>query len=336
MTYMLMNHRAVPDKALIQYKVTVETDPLTAVQPWWLDIRDCHADPIYNVAGRRKASKKRSESKGSKSKKAKPGPVTDVQRRDYTFPAAGRIVAGAGHVHGGANNLSLSKPDCGDATIATSTPTWGNADHPFYNVRPILHEPGPINMSAFKTPTGIPVAAGERIRLNSSYDNRAPHVRVMGIFPVYVAPDPSVTQACGGPPGDVQTLATDQPGRSGPIPFRIPLTGLNSQGQAVTIKKPPGKLKEVESGTKTLARDRFFNRPNLKVEQGDVLKWQFTGSLHNLTLANGPLGIGTDNYRNGEIVRQKLTRPGTYRFFCSLHPVQMTQRVVVSRKKKDD
>ena len=30
MTYMLMNHRAVPDNALIQYKVTVETDPLTA------------------------------------------------------------------------------------------------------------------------------------------------------------------------------------------------------------------------------------------------------------------------------------------------------------------
>ena len=31
---------------------------------------------------------------------------------------------------------------------------------------------------------------------------------------------------------------------------------------------------------------------------------------------------------------QKFTRTGTYRFFCGLHPVQMSQRVVVEKRKK--
>ena len=39
MTYMVMNHRNVPDNAVIQYTVTYEDDPvgqgLTAVTPWW-------------------------------------------------------------------------------------------------------------------------------------------------------------------------------------------------------------------------------------------------------------------------------------------------------------
>jgi len=334
MTYMLMNHRAVPDNALIQYKVTVESDPLTPVQPWWMDIKDCNADPIYNVRGRNAKGKSSKKGKDSKSKR-KLGNPTNVITRDYTFPAGSRIVAGAGHVHGGANNLTLTKPNCGNAQIASSTPTWGLPDHPFYNVRPVLHEPGPINMSAFQTPTGIPVAPGETVRLNSSYDNTAPHVRVMGIFPVYVASDPAVTQPCGGPPTDLQTFSTNQPGRPGPIPFKIPLTGLDAAGQAVTIKKPPGKLEDLDSGDRTIVDDRFFNKPNIRVERGDVLKWRFSGvELHNLTLANGPLGIGTDNLDINRVYKERFNRPGTYRFFCSLHPVQMSQRVIVSKKKK--
>jgi plastocyanin len=317
MTYMLMNHQATPDNALIQYKVTVESDPLTPVKPYWLDVNDCRADPIYNVPGTKK--------KGS----------THIRSRDYTIPEAGRIIGGAGHVHGGARALDISKPDCGNARIAESVPTWGRSDHPFYNVRPILHEPGPINMSAFGTTTGIPVSAGERIRLNSKYDNSLPHTRVMGIFVIFIAPGDPATPACGMPPGDVQTLKTNEPGRPGPIRYKIPLTGLNAQGQAVTIKKPGGRLKRVPPGTTTQVRDRYFGRRNIKVKRGARLNWQFSGAeLHNLTLANGPVAIGTDNLDQNRVYSRKFGRPGTYNFFCALHPVQMTQRLVVDPKKK--
>lgn len=354
MTYMVMNHRAVTDNALIQYTVTYETDPvgtgMKAVKPYWLDVEDCKADPIYNVPGVAKAAKKAGKKdkgkkgaesakgkkrKGKKKKKKKrAAPPTDVQTRDYTIPTAGRIVAGAGHVHGGAYELNITQPECGNRQIAESTPTWGLPDHPFYTVRPVLHEPGPINMSAFQTPTGLPVGAGSQIRLNSVYDNATPHTRVMGIFIIYVAPDPTA-QSCDPLPGDITTLATNQPGRvGGPIPYTIPLTGLDQAGNAITINAPPGALQKAQSGALIQVKDRLFDRPNLEIKQGSSLTYAFNGNeLHNLTLANGPLGIGTDNLDGNRTFTQKFDRPGTYRFFCGLHPVQMTQRVIVDPKK---
>jgi plastocyanin len=55
--------------------------------------------------------------------------------------------------------------------------------------------------------------------------------------------------------------------------------------------------------------------------------------LHNLTLANGPLGIGSPNLNGVRTYTQRFTRPGTYRLFCALHPVQMSQRVVVKKRR---
>jgi plastocyanin len=346
---MVMNHRSTVDRALIHYEVTVDSSPLTAVKPYWLDVRDCRSDPIYNVPsvaqkakkakknkkGRKAAEAAKKKHKKGKKKRKKPAARPTLnETRDYVFPESGRLIGGAGHVHGGAVGLTLTQPNCGNRQVAESIPTWGNADHPFYNVRPILHEPGPINMSAFGDTTGLPVHAGETIRLNSIYDNSLPHVRVMGIMVVYLAPDNSVTQDCGPTP-NWTVLKTNQPGRSGPIPFEIPLTGLDANGQAITIKAPPGPIQKAGRNTVVPVGDRFFGAPNLRVKQGSWLTWQFNGKeLHNVTLANGPLGIGTDNLDGGRTFTQKLNRPGTYRLFCALHPVQMQERVIVTPKKK--
>jgi plastocyanin len=330
MTYMVMNHRNVPDSARIKYTVTYETAPYdggtppTGVTPWWLDVKDCRADPIYNVPGAKNRKKARK-------KKAK-----HVFSRDYTIPQGGRVVGGAGHVHGGAYRLTLTQPECDNRQIAASNPTWGQPDHPFYTVRPVLHEPGPINMSAFQSGTGLPVGAGGKIRLNSIYDNALPHTRVMGIYVLFVAPATPGTDSCDPLPGDVQNFSTDQPGRRGkPIPYTIPLTGLDANGNAVTIRKPPGKLKRAKSGASVDVEDRFFDKANVLLKQGGKLNYRFTGNeLHNVTLANGPLGFGSDNLDGGRTFTQKFKRSGTYRLFCGLHPVQMSQRVVVKGKKK--
>jgi plastocyanin len=316
--YMLMNHRSAPDNAFIQYTVTTDTDPaIERVEPYWLDVENCRADPIYNVPG--------NQGPGS----------THVESMEFQMPEAGRIIAGGGHVHGGAYGLNLRQPDCGDRLIADSTPTWGNPEHPFYNVRPVLHEPGPINMTAFGTEAGIPVSQGERLRLDSVYDNSLPHVRVMGIFVMYVDPDPGVTEACGELPSDVTVLDGSQDGRPGPIPYEIPLTGLNKKGEAVTIAKPPGETKRLRSGATIQVGDRYFKKPNVRVRRGADLTWQFSGyALHNLTLANGPIGIGSPNLDQGRTFDVSFDEKGTYRFFCAIHPVQMSERVVVGGKKK--
>lgn len=352
---MVMNHRSAPDHAFIHYQVVVDpSNSLTPVTPYWLDVRNCRADPIYNVPGiapKAKKAKKSKKGKGrqastagkhkkskgkkhsKKRKKANGDPTTD-ETADYTWPESGYLVAGGGHVHGGAIGLKLTEPSCGNREVAESDPTWGLADHPFYNVRPILHEPGPINMSAYSDTTGLPVHQGETLRLNSIYDDSQPHVRVMGIMITYFAPNPGVTQNCGPIP-NWTILRTNQPGRPGPIPFTIPLTGLDSYGQATPIDAPPGQLQNAASGTVVPVGDRYFGDPNLRVREGSSLTWQFGGKeLHNVTLANGPLGIGSDNLDSNRTYTQKFTRPGTYRFFCALHPTQMQERVVVTAPKK--
>jgi plastocyanin len=337
--YMVMNHKADLDSAFIEYKVTVEDgeaepgeDPpqIQSAVPFWLDAENCSADPIYNIPG--------TGDDGS----------TDVQSRDFIVDqsklgaAGGRIVAGAGHVHGGAERLEITQPTCGDRELARSIPTWGRKDHEFYNVRPILHEPGPINMTAFETPTGFPIRAGQPLRLNSVYDNTRPHTRVMGIFIVYIAPDASVpADPCTAempeplPNGDLKISERPDGRTKGPVKFKVPLTGLDENGQAIKIAKPPGETKEMKSGSTIEVRDNLFTRPNVKIHDGDELNWAFdSAGLHNLTLANGPEAIGSPNLsKDGagdpRVFSKRFKRSGTYRMFCALHPVQMSERVVV-------
>jgi plastocyanin len=361
MTYMFMNHRALTDTAYIEYKLTVDPDPaIQSVRSYWLDVGNCKPDPIYNVPGAGAAATKRCKKVGKRAKPAArkraakcrkaakqrrrtaasaPVETTHTLTKDVAIKENGWIIAGAGHVHGGAQKLTITKPSCGNLQVAESLPTWGNADHPFYNVKPVLHEPGPIGMSAFKSPTGIPVTQGQAIRLNSIYDNLQPHTRVMGIYITYLAPDPPggpAPSACGGAPTDlVYGPGTDLSGRSTPPPFTVPLTGLDAGGNAVEIDGPPGEFKTLTSGDTITVGDRFFSQPNVIVKPGTTLNYVFNGNEdHNLTLANGPLGIGSPDMSGGATYSQSFERTGTYRFFCGLHPVQMSERVVVKSAKK--
>jgi hypothetical protein len=313
MVWMLMNHRIDLDSVLIRYRITWDSDPsLTPVVPVGFDASHLRQGLVYDVPGG-----------------GAPG-STDVRTMERPAPVSGRIVAGLGHVHGGAKDLVLSEPDCGDRVVYRSQPTWGLASHPFYHVRPVLHEPGPINMSRFTSAQGIPIVEGQRLKLTSNYDAERPHTRVMGLMVVYVAPDPSVTDPCGPLPGDVQTLRTKTPGRSSPVPFRVPLTGLNAKGRAVTIDHPPGASLFLTGDPTINVTDFAFSRPNLVVQRGATVTWRFDGTVaHDITLADGPYGFSSDNLQDGKTFSITLQRPGTYKLFCALHPVQMTEVVKV-------
>jgi plastocyanin len=316
MVWMFMNHRGVTDHAFIRYTVTWDdAKDLTPVHPYWLDVRNCHADPVYDVPGGGK--------KGS----------TYKQTYDYTMPESGRVVAGGGHVHGGAKNLTVTEPDCSNRTVLKSKPAWGMPDHPFYNVRPILHEPGPISMSGMLTQKGYPIAKGQRLRLYSNYDGERPHTRVMGISMVYVAPDESV-KGCQKPPDDIIKV---QPAklrgeqfRTKPPKFTVPLTGIDKNGNAVEIKRPPGKTVAANSGDTINVGSYFFGPPNVSVPQGSTLNWKFLkDTLHNVTLANGPRGFSSPNLNDGRGFKFKFKKAGTYRIFCALHPTRMSETVTV-------
>jgi hypothetical protein len=196
LTWMFMNHRPQVDKGWIRYHVSIDTAARAPVRPFWLDVRNCWADPQYTIPGG-----------------GRPGSIHRTSR-DFTFPRGGRIVAAGGHVHGGAKQLVATKPTCDDQVLFRSRPAWGLRTHRFYNVKPVLHEPGPIAMSGTLSQAGIPVAPGEPVRLTSEYDARRPHVRAMGISIAYVAEDGAPAQACAPLPADVREIQTTKPHRT--------------------------------------------------------------------------------------------------------------------------
>ena len=172
--WMLMNHHAVTDKVYIQYKITYETErQLTPAYMVWLDVENCLQDPVFDVPGG-----------------GAPG-STYSRSVTWTAPMAGRIVAGGGHVHGGGKSTVLSSPTAATASSSLRGRSTALPNDPVYLARPVMHEPGPINMSGFLSPQGLPLAKGQRLKLTANYDNRYPHTRVMGIFGAYFVPDPS-------------------------------------------------------------------------------------------------------------------------------------------------
>ena len=114
---------------------------------------------------------------------------------------------------------------------------------PYYRVRPRLHEPGPISMTQFTSGQGIPVRAGERLRLTATYDNRLPHTRVMGIMLVAFAPDPSADTSCSKPlPDDMRRFWLRHRGRTRTPLIRVPINGLpihyRPGARATAIRRP--------------------------------------------------------------------------------------------------
>ena len=160
LVYMLMNHKPATRTGLrpVHGPLRRRGETLTPVRPYWLDVKNCHADPIFDVPGT--------------------GPMFSTVSRsvDFTMPESGRIVAGGGHLHGGGLRLELTDQTCG-TKLFTSEPTWG-----LPVVKPVIHEPGPKHMTTVSTAAGIPVAAGDRLRLTAIYENSRPHTRVMGIM----------------------------------------------------------------------------------------------------------------------------------------------------------
>ena len=318
---MLMNHRKTLDRAYLEYTMTIETDEqLVPVRPHWVGVvRGCQRDPIFTVAGG-----------------AKPGSV-HLQTESWTVPSDGRIVAAGGHIHGGSYALALRQPKCRGRGLLASRPVYGGPDHVYYRVLPVLHEPGPVSTGWVTTRQGIGVRKGERLRLTAAYDASRMHVRAMGIMHLYIAPpvrNPS-PELCPPLPKDLTEVQQNPFARLSPPAVTVPLTGIGPDGHATQIEGPPGEV--AEFGRPTLIRARTSDSNiapgNLRVPVGTTVRWWFPSrTSHDITVADGPMGFASAPLSRGRHYRRTFTKAGTYKVFCSLHPVQMTQRIEVVEK----
>jgi plastocyanin len=78
-----------------------------------------------------------------------------------------------------------------------------------------------------------------------------------------------------------------------------------------------------------LTSQRFFPA-NLSVARGTRVVWRFDDAApHNVTLASGPRHVASDTIGRGGRFVKTLYTPGTYKLFCYLHPITMTEVVDV-------
>jgi hypothetical protein len=281
--YMLMNHHAFDQTVYIRYTVRYATgESLIPVKPYWFDVRNCSADPIFTVPGTGGA--------GS----------TYAQHADFRMPESGRFVAGGAHLHGGGISVDISDATC-RASLYTSYPTWGG-----FEPIPIMHEPGPLAMTDFSDGYGRPVRAGDAVRITATYDDSRPHMRVMGIALLFLAP---------GAASGCETFDSPRPAPTQATPVSVML-----------LKKPSGPLASARS---TWVGDYRYGVERVSIRRGTVFTWRFVGRVaHDVTLATGPVGFASPSMIRGTY-RHRFARRGVYRLYCSLHPTRMTQIVTV-------
>jgi plastocyanin len=245
-------------------------------------------------------------------------------------PAGGRIVAVGGHLHGGSQSISLTQSRCGGRTLVTSRPTYGQPDNPVYQVKPLLHEPDPLNLSWWQSASGIPVRKGEVLRVSSRYRNDYPYMRVMGIVHVYIAHGKAPgSDACGALPSDAQTLGANFVGRSAPPHMELTLAEMGGDGYAHPWDGPPPPTRSFAGDANIKESGYRFSPGNLSIPAGRSLVWRFGDKdLHDATLAVGPRGFSSPPMWGGKF-KQRFNLPGTYRIYCSLHPIEMQQVVTV-------
>lgn len=310
---MYMSHTAHAQDVYLQYTVTIETSRrLEPVRPLWLRANGCDPSSSYTVPGG-----------------GAPG-STDVRSHDWKMPISGRIVAAGAHLHGSAKDLAITQPRCGSRTLIDHAPLWGRPSDVVYDVRPMLHEPGPIATGYFLSRTGIPVRKGEPLRVTGRYDGQLPHPFAMAITHIYVARDRGAPRGCGPLPADRRTYWTRTDGRRTVAPGQVPLTSLDAHGRPIEISHAVGpQVIAGDSATVDVVHS-LFRPPNLSIARGGRVTWYFRDNdAHNVQLANGPRAVASPTQRRGGVYTQTFAVPGTYNLFCYLHPVTMHQTLTV-------
>ena len=111
---------------------------------------------------------------------------------------------------------------------------------------------------------------------------------------------------------------------------------------AVTVAAAPASTAadEARPAAKTTGvkvRDDFYSKTSVKIRKGQKVKWRW-GSVnfdpHDVTLKKGPKKVKKKQFRSLTASidyswAKKFKVKGTYKFFCTIHPITMQMDVKV-------
>jgi plastocyanin len=315
MQTMLMSHSFQARNVYVQYTFTFTKKRLTPVRPFWIRANACATtQPSYSV-------------------QALPSGV-DHRTFHWKVPMNGRIVAAGGHLHGGAQTMSLTQPGCGDRKLLDTDPLYAPESDLVYRLRPILHEPGPVGTRFFLSKTGIPVRKGQAIDLQADYDARYPRARVMSIMHVYVAEGPAPKgNPCAPLPADIRHVLLRHDGHIGDSPYvKIPFNTVGDDGKVHPLATLPGAPTVFDGPAQVKLINDRFQPAKIQIPLNGSITWTFADPVgHNVLFANGPQVVGTPTLSGGvKYTSRGFLKAGTYQLFCYLHPVTMHQEVIVT------
>jgi hypothetical protein len=315
LTWMVMNHRARTDRAYIRYRITYDTDAaaLTPVKPVWLDVANCNMGPDLRRPGR-PAEGLDGRADGRLGRAGVRPPRRRGRPRARRRARAAVVRAGLPGPH-----ARRGRADLGHAQAPLLQRQAGAA-----RARADPH-------ARLRVADGLPFGAGQRVRLSSVYDAARPHTRVMGIAIAFIAPPAPEQPSCAPLPRDV--IYDRRPaGRSTPPKVTVPLTGLDAKGRAIEIDGPPGRTaRRGAKGDGPRQGLRVLAAEPLREARGDgplELRGRRAARRHARLR---PRGFSSPHGNDGATFEKRLKVPGTYRLYCSLHPVAMTERIVVRR-----
>ena len=84
------------------------------------------------------------------------------------------------------------------------------------------------------------------------------------------------------------------------------------------------------AATKTVkVGDVFFKKSKITIQSGDTVKWRWVGALpHDVTVTKGPRKFHSKTKKSGTYSKT-LHKRGTYRYICTVHPLDMKGKIVV-------
>lgn len=75
--------------------------------------------------------------------------------------------------------------------------------------------------------------------------------------------------------------------------------------------------------------DLFFKKSKVTIQSRDTVKWTWVGDApHDVTVTRGPRKFHSETQTSGSYSK-KIRKRGTYRYICSVHPVEMKGKIVV-------
>jgi len=112
------------------------------------------------------------------------------------------------------------------------------------------------------------------------------------------------------------------PGYGNPAPAMAPA----ATAAATPAAPAAAPTVAVESAQVTIAQMRF-SQPTVTIKKGGTVTWQNTEAMpHTVTANDG--SFSSQQLQNGAVFTKTFDEPGTYSYYCSLHPM-MRGTVVV-------